>query len=230
MTYQFGKTVVIGLGGSIISPDEIDVLFLQKFRALVKRYVARGTKFIIVTGGGRVARMYQEAARKLGKVEDSDGDWMGIQGTRCNAYLLRTIFRGIVDPVIFHERHARERLQYPVTISSGWDPGWSTDADAMFLAHDFGVAETIAAGKPAFVYDKDPTKYKNAKPFTDITWSEYRKIIPKTWTPGAHTPVDPVAARYGHKHKIAALVVNGKDIKNFDNLLGGKEFRGTLVS
>lgn len=239
MRYKFGKTTVIALGGSVMYPEQIDISFLKQFRQFILKRLAsgsrrrsglrNGSRFVIVTGGGRIARVYQEAASKISKITDDDKDWLGIHGTRLNAHLLRTIFRDVADPVVIDSRHKIKKLRRPVTVASGWRPGWSTDYIAVALAQDFGVSEMIVAGKPAFVYDKDNGKHSDAKPFHDLRWHEYRRLIPKNWKPGLHAPVDPVAAKLAEQKKIKAIIVNGRDLKNFSNLLSGKDFNGTLI-
>ncbi|HEY4524085.1 MAG TPA: UMP kinase [Candidatus Paceibacterota bacterium] len=230
MKHKFGQVIVIGLGGSIIYPDHLDIKFLSDFKKCIDGFVRRGMKFIIVAGGGRVSRIYQEAASKITDVSDEDKDWLGIHATRSNAQLLRTIFHKNADPVVIDTRRKIKKLKYPITIASGWRPGWSTDFVALQLAHDFRVREIIVAGKPSHVFDKDFVKYKNAKPFTEISWKNYRKLIPAKWRPGFHSPVDPVAARLAQSACISAIVINGKDLKNFSNLLREKNFAGTIIS
>ena len=183
-----------------------------------------------MVGGGRPARILQEAASLLTKVSDVDKDWIGIHATRLNAQLLGSLFRDVSDPVIFDCRHKSNKLKYPITVASGWRPGWSTDYVSVALAYDFKVPEVIVAGKPAYVYAEDPTRKKNAKHFDKLSWKEYRKLVPKKWVPGFHAPVDPVAARLGEKEKVKTIIINGKDLKNFGNLLSGKNFQGTIIS
>lgn len=229
MECKLGKTVVIGLGGSIIYPEAIDVAFLKKLRTLIVGEVAKGRKFVIVVGGGRICRLYQEAAGKIVRVTDEDKDWIGIHATRTNAHLLRTVFREHADPVVFDTRHKRARLGYPVTIASGWRPGWSTDYVAVRIAADLKISEVVVWGKPAHVFDRDPGKFSNAKPFSKISWKEYRKLIPAKWKPGAHAPVDPVAARLAEKEAINCIVI-GKNFTNAKNLIAGRSFIGTIIS
>ena len=244
MKHAFSKNIIIALGGSIVFPDQIDWDFLRRFRLFVNREIKKGRKLVIVSGGGRLSRIYQEAAGKVVKVTNEDKDWLGIHATRSNAHLLRTIFRDDADPVVIDERYKVRKLKYPVTIASGWRPGWSTDFIAVALARDFGVPEAVIAGKPSHVY---PVKNGGAlralavsngagdkeldmkRPFSELTWGKYRKLIPTKWVPGAHAPVDPVAARLAEEAGIAAIVVNGKDLRNFGNLLNGRNFEGTLV-
>ena len=97
MRHKFSKTVVIALGGSIMYPEAIDVLFLKKFRKFILNRLQKGSRFIIVVGGGHIARVYQEAAHKVSKITDADKDWLGIDSTRINAHILRTIFNMIAD-------------------------------------------------------------------------------------------------------------------------------------
>ena len=58
--------VVISLGGSLIVPDEIDLSFLEKFKRVIKKHEA-SYRFVIVCGGGSVARKYIRALREAGK-------------------------------------------------------------------------------------------------------------------------------------------------------------------
>lgn len=228
MRHIFNKTVVIILGGSIIFPNEIDWRFLKKFRAFINKWV-KYKQFIIVTGGGRLSRIYQEAASKIISVTDEDKDWLGIHATRSNAHLLRTIFRDKADPVVIDKRYKLDKLKYPITIASGWRPGWSTDYIGVLLAQDFKVPEIIIAGKPSYVYTKDNHTYKTAKPIVSLSWSDYQKLIPRKWKPGIHAPVDPVGARLAKEKGTKAIIINGKNLKNFDNLLAGKDFKGSVI-
>ena len=230
MRYKFSKTVVIALGGSIMYPEAIDISFLKKFRKFILKKLRNGSRFIIVAGGGRIARVYQNAAHKVVKMSDEDKDWLGIHSTRANAHLLRTIFKDVADPVIIDSRDKMKTLKYPVTIASGWRPGWSTDYISIAIAEHFKVKEAVIAGKPAHVYDKDPHKYAGAKELHELTWKKYRKLIPAKWKPGLHSPVDPVGAELGEKKGIAAIIINGKDLKNFEQMLSGKEFKGSIIS
>jgi len=243
MNYQFKKTIVIALGGSIVFPNKIDWKFLARFRKFILPRV-RNRKIVLVVGGGRLSRVYQEAAAKVVRLTDDDKDWLGIHATRSNAHLLRTIFRDVADPVVIDQRFRIKDLKYPVTIASGWRPGWSTDYVAAQIAVDFGVKEIIVAGKPGYVYplrsgiplrslvDSDGVSDKDLNkksPFLELSWKEYLKLIPSKWKPGLHAPVDPVAAQLATKKKIAAIIVNGKNLKNLGELLRGNNFKGTII-
>ena len=196
MKYKLGRIIVVALGGSIIyrsaiskskkskrnSPRfELDLKFLENFNKFLRKFLKKGTKFIVVVGGGRPAREYQQAASLLSRVSDIDKDWIGIHATRLNAQLLGSIFRDVSGPVIFDCRHKTNRLKYPITVASGWRPGWSTDYVSAALAYDFKVPEVIVAGKPAYVYRGDPNRNRKIKHYAKLSWGEYRKLVPKKW-------------------------------------------------
>lgn len=229
MNHRFKNTVVIALGGSLMCPNGVDYRFLKNFKHFINPFLKKGIKFILVVGGGKIAREYQEAASHVVRVTDDDKDWIGIHATRLNAHLVRTVFRDVADPVIIDARHKVRKLVYPITVASGWRPGWSTDYIAIALAVDFKIPEAVIAGKPEYVYDKDNAKYADAKPMPEMNWSRYKKLIPAKWTPGTHAPVDPVAARLAAQKGVAAIVIGGRDLKNFSALLQGKDFRGTII-
>jgi uridylate kinase len=229
MNYKFSKTVVVALGGSIVYPDEINVVFLKSFKKFIKPFFKKGMRFVIVIGGGSLCRKFQNASAAVVKVTNEDKDWIGIHVTRLNAHLLRTVFREVANPVIVDSRSKVARLRYPVTIAAGWRPGWSTDYVALQIAADLGAKEVIVAGKPAYVFDKDFMKYPDAKKFTALSWHEYGKLVPKKWKPGLHAPVDPVGAALAARKGLRAIIMDGRDLKNFDALLKGKEFRGTII-
>jgi uridylate kinase len=229
MNYSFRKTIVIALGGSIVHPDAIDTVFLKKFKKFIAPFLKQGIRFVLVIGGGKLCRRFQEAAGKVSKVTDEDKDWIGIHATRLNGHLVRTIFRDVADPIMIDARGRLPKLNYPITIAAGWQPGWSTDYVAMRIAADFGLGAAIIAGKPSHVYDKDNVKYPGAKPFDALSWPAYRKLVPLKWKPGIHTPVDPIGAKLGEKEKIKAIVIDGRDLANFSALLKEKEFQGTII-
>ena len=84
------KVIVLSLGGSLIVPDEIDVSLLEKFRKIIKKHESR-YKFVIVCGGGSVARKYIKALREQGKSNYLQS-MSGIAVTRLNARFMTYFF------------------------------------------------------------------------------------------------------------------------------------------
>lgn len=225
------KKFVISLGGSVICPKEIDVKLLKRFYFFIKNEIKSGLKFIIVVGGGTTARNYQKAALEINKASVEDRDWLGIQSTKLNALLLKSIFKKEAYPVLFDKRLKMKSFgKYPIIIGCGWKPGWSTDFVTTQIAIDFKIKPAILLGKPDYVYTSNPDKNKNARPIKKMSWKDYFKLIPKKWSPGMHAPVDPIAAKLARKEKTPVVVASGKDFKNLGNILTGKKFKGTIIN
>src|SRR5688500_4293809 len=105
MTQSDQAPIVISVGGSLIVPDGgINTVFLQKLNECIRSHVAKGKRFFLVAGGGRLARTYRDAGKAvIGSLAEGDLDWLGIHATRLNAHLLRTIFQDIANPRIIDD-------------------------------------------------------------------------------------------------------------------------------
>ena len=224
-------TLIISVGGSLVVPNGgVDYEFLKDFKMLLLRHIKNGWKFVIVVGGGGTARMYQESARKVGKLTRDDLDWLGIHSTRLNGHLLCTILREVAHPIMMKDPTGPlQRWTKPVLVAAGWKPGWSTDYVATRLAKRLKSPVVVNLSNIDYVYDKDPHKHTDAEPICDITWKEFRKMVGNTWDPGMNAPFDPVASRLAHHSGIKVAILNGKNMKNLDGLLKGERFVGTVI-
>ena len=223
------ELVILSLGGSIIIPDEVDVRFLKRFRKLVLKHVKKGKKFVIITGGGMVCRKYQRAAGKIAKLTKDDVDWLGIHATRFNAHLLRTIFRDYAHPRVIKNPSEKILFKEKVLIGAGYRPGCSTDYDAVLMAKNLKAAKLVNLSNIDYVCDSDPKYNKKAKPLKEMSWKDFRKIVGSTWDPGANHPFDPIAAKEAQRLGLEVAIMNGKKIRNLDNYLSGKGFKGTVI-
>lgn len=224
------EIIIISVGGSLIAPEDPDPIFLQKFRKLILKHT-KSKKFFIICGGGKVCRKYQNVAKKVIKLEKEDADWLGIHVTRLNAHLMRTIFRDIAFPRIIKDPNEKITLKrkQKVLIAAGWKPGCSTDYDAVLLAKTYGIKKIVNLSNIDYIYNRDPRKYKNAKPIKQISWKNLRRLLPKKWDPGLNSPFDPIAAREAQKLKLEVFIMNGKNLKNFEDYLNNKKFVGTII-
>jgi len=222
------KTIVLSLGGSLIVPDKIDIDFLKNFKKIVENYIKKDYRFVVYCGGGSIARKYQEAASRAVKLNNEDLDWLGIHATRLNAHLLKTLFKNYAEEMIIKDPTKKIKFDKKILIAAGWKPGWSTDYDAVLLAKNLGISTIINMSNIDYVYDKDPKKFRDAKKTEKISWNGYRKISGSKWKAGLNLPFDPVAAKEAQKSKIKVIVI-GKNLNNFENLLNNKKFNGTII-
>jgi uridylate kinase len=224
---------IISLGGSLIVPDEIDTGFLKNFKNLIVSQVKRGKKFVIITGGGKIARNYSGAAKKLGDLNPDDLDWLGIHATRLNAHLIRTIFKKYARPRIITNPHSKEEFKnssnYPIIVAAGYRPGVSTDFDAVVIAEQYGIHEILNLSNIDYVYNKDPNRFADAQPLANIIWKDFRKMVGDKWDPGLNTPFDPIAAKLAQKIGLKVAILNGKKILNIKNYLEDKKYKGTVI-
>jgi uridylate kinase len=227
---------IISLGGSIVVPKEgIDWKFLKSFSKLIVGEIRKGKKFVIITGGGSVARKYQEAANKVAKLTNDDRDWLGIHATRMNAHLLKTIFRDYAYPRINKNPNTKEDLNKyfakgeKIMVAAGWRPGWSTDYVATILAGRLGAQTIINLSNIDYVCDKDPRKFKDAKKLKKTDWKNFREIVGDKWDPGLNAPFDPVASKNAERLGLTVLIMNGKNLENLEDYFKGRKFKGTVI-
>lgn len=224
------ETVIISLGGSMIIPEELDIKFIQDFKELILSYVNQGVKFVIICGGGKIARKYQAAAKELGSPSDVDLDWIGIASLKLNAELLRVVFGDQAHHEVVDDLSSSFTFEKPIVIGSADKPGRSSDWDAVAAANTVGAKKIINLSNIDHVYDSDPKKNPNAKKLESISWADYRSIIPKEWAAGLNSPFDPVASELASSAGISVVIMNGKPIDNLVNYLKGEKFQGTIIS
>lgn len=226
---QKKKTFVLSVGGSLIVPDEVDAEFLKKFRDLILKKVEQDNRFFIITGGGKINNRYNEAAQKIAKVSDVDLDWLGIFATRFNAQLMRIIFGELAYKEVVIDPTKKIKTNKSIIIGSGYIPGWSSDYDAVLIAKNHGAKTVINLSNIDYAYTDDPRTNPDAKPIKNIKWKEFRKIVGNVWKPRMSKPFDPIASRIAEKYKMKVIIMNGKNMENFENCLEGKEFIGTVI-
>lgn len=222
------KTIVLSLGGSLICPDGFDFVFLKKFRQLIEKYIRRSFKFVVICGGGRLARNFQEIASKNKRLSNEELDWLGIYATKINSSIVRSIFGNNAEDIVVSNPTKKISIKKNILIASGWKPGWSTDYDAVLLAKNLKANEVFNISNVDYVYDKDPKKFKDAKKIEKMKWNNYLKMTGTKWKAGMNVPFDPIAARAAQESKIKVYII-GKDLNNLRNSLDGKKFKGTVI-
>lgn len=222
--------VAINTGGSIIAPDPIDPEFISRLAGVLSE-ASSGRDLMVVVGGGRTARRYIEACRRLGADEEYL-DLVGIDATRMNARLLISALGGPVHrevPATVTE--AIEALEaHPVVVMGGTHPGQTTDAVSAMLAERGGAEELVVLTNVDGVYTADPRRDPSATRIPELTTSRLLEIVGGgSYQAGSTAVVDPVAAGIIHRARIPTKVLDGRDLEQVVAALSGRDFTGTRI-
>ncbi len=224
------KKIIISLGGSLVVPEGIDTEYIKSFVPFVKKYVNDGYSFLLIIGGGKMARNYGDALRKVTNPTNTDLDWLGIAITKANAEFVRICFEDLAYERIIQDPECIPQTKKSVIVGGGWKPGNSSDLAAVRAAKSIGARRVINLTNIDYVYDSDPNKNPNAKPIENISWLDFLLLFPdNNWTPGSNRPFDPIASCEAKTNEQEVVILNGRDLENLGNCLEGKTFKGTTI-
>lgn len=224
------KVIVISLGGSLIIPEEVDINFLKKFKEVIEKNTGK-YRFVIVCGGGSTARKYIQGLREANKSEYLQSN-MGISTTRTNARFMTYLFGRDANEGIPHDmKHAASLLAKNEVVFCGalrYAKNETSDGTAAKLAAYFKSPFINLTNVPG-LHDKNPKKYKDAKFIPEITWRAFYNMTNKTrFHPGQHFVLDQSSSKEIMDKQITTYIL-GKDLRQLDNLLKNKKFKGTVI-
>lgn len=220
----------MSLGGSLIIPDNVDSAYLKKLKQVLlknkKKY-----KFIIVCGGGSLARKYIKAIKSQGGGQKFQA-LSGIASTRTNARFMNYFFG--IDPergIPMTKESIRKYLNELDIIFCGalrYKPDQTSDSTASQIAKEFNTSFVNLTNVDG-LYNKDPNKHKDAKLIKEISWKEFNnKAAGMKFKPGQHFVLDQKASEIIMKNKIPTYII-GKNVNEFDNFLNNRKFKGTKI-
>ena len=224
------KVLVISLGGSLIAPDDIDTSLLDKFKHVLKKHEAN-YKFVVVRGGGSIARKYIKALKQEGKSEYLQS-MAGISVTRLNARFLTYWFGKDANEGIPHDMNQVKNLSKKHDIvfcgALRYAENETSDATSAKLANFFKTS-FINLTNVSGLYTSNPLANKKAKFIPKISWKKfYERANSLSFKPGQHFVLDQKAAELIMKNKTTTYIL-GKGMNNLDNLLSNKKFKGTII-
>lgn len=181
------KRVLVKFSGEALAGEKgfgIDTSILRFIASEIKSLVDSGIEVGIVIGGGNIIRGV--SAAKDGLIKRTSGDYMGMLSTVINSIAMQEAleYRGVdvrVQSAIkmeaicetFIVRRAQRHLEKNrvVIFASGTgNPFFTTDTAATLRAIEIGSDMIIKATKVDGVYDKDPSKYLDAKKLDTLTY------------------------------------------------------------
>ena len=224
------RIIVISLGGSQIIPKEVNIPFLKKFKEIIKSN--KKYKFIIVTGGGSIARKYIEAL-KISGISEELQSLSGISATRMNARFMNYFFNMDSKKGIPHTMETLKNcIKKQDIVFCGaleYKPNQTSDSTSAEIARVFN-SDFINITDVSGLYNKNPKKNKDAILIKKITWKDFDEIAnEKKFKPGQHFILDNSASQIIKKNKIKTYII-GNNLKNLENLLKNKKFTGTIIN
>ncbi len=224
------KVIVLSLGGSLIIPDKINYDFLEKFKIEVRRFYGK-YKFVVVCGGGAIARTYINALKEehKTKIELSKA---GIRATRMNAMFMMQFFGNEAnstipkDAVDIENQLKKNNIVFCGALRFMKDS--TSDGVATMIAHHF-KCDFINLTDVNGLYSDDPKKNKNAKLIPYENWRDFETRANKIkFKAGQHFVLDQNAAEFIRQYRIRTYIL-GKDMRNLRNVLNKKKFIGTII-
>ena len=225
------KIVVISLGGSVIIPERMNYRFLHKFKRTLRKFY-KTHRFVIVCGGGQIARKYINALQHEGKSK-KDLSLAGIMATRMNAMFLMKLFGAESNqslPLTIKQVNS-SLIKNNLVICGAlrYRPDSTSDSTSAVIAKHL-KSPLINITNVSGLYDKDPKENSDALLIRSISWKDFEKMAKKSkFHPGQHFVLDQQAASIIKDHKIVTYIVSN-DTKELKKILKQKKFLGTIIS
>lgn len=221
--------IVLKIGGSLVFPDKIDVELVKNVSKQIIS-LSKNHEFLIVVGGGKIARDYIGALKSIGK-DDTFLDYIGMEVAKLNASLFMGALGKNAPVEISNDfKHALTTLNLgKIPLLGGTHPGHTTDAVSSMLSEFVGADLFLRFTNVDGVYDKDPRKYQDAKKLSKITHEKLLEIVEGTKAEaGVNTVIDPLAAKILKRSKIKTIVCGKEELSNIKSVIEGKH-KGTEI-
>lgn len=221
--------VVLKVGGFAFSTEGRTEPLISEYVKLLKQ-LAKEHQFVVVTGGGSIARAYIQIARDL-RVPESLCDQLGILVSRLNA---RLVVDGLSDsaypeiPTTVVEL-GRFFASGKLVAMGGLQPGHSTNAVAAIAAETIKADLFLNATDVDGVYTSDPSEDASAKHLDEVNVNKLTEILAHNeMTAGDYDLMDPIALRIIQRSHIPTVILDGRNLANVTKTLRG-ERTGTRI-
>lgn len=220
---------MVKISGKWINPEEPEII--GGYARVLERLWREGYRIAIVVGGGKVAREYISAGRKLG-LSEAMLDLMGIATTRLNAMLFTVMLNDLAYQGV--PRSLDEFLEAwstgKIVVCGGFQPGQSTNAVSALIAEAIGARLLVNATTVQGLYTKDPKIHPDAQLIREATVEEaYRILIGgQHYLAGGYELMDPLSLMIVKRGRIVVKIVYGGDPENVYRAVKG-ENPGTTI-
>ena len=182
------RRILLKLSGEALLGDEpygIDPAVAARIASDVAEIQALGVQTAVVIGGGNIFRGVAASARGMDR---STADYMGMLATVMNGLALQDALeqhgvqtrvltaiemRAIAEPFIRRRavRHL-EKGRVVVFAAGTGSPYFTTDTAAALRALELHCDAVLKATNVDAVYDKDPKKFADARPYKTVSYEE----------------------------------------------------------
>ncbi len=222
--------IAIKLGGFSF-PADLDVEKIRTYAELFSRLQNDGNRLVIVTGGGKNARKYIEASRRLG-ANEAFCDEIGIEVARLNARLLITSLDEDAYPEVPENLEELKRFFQlgRIVVMGGLQPGHSTNAVAALAAETIGASVLVNVTDVEGVYTADPKRDPEARKIDEIAAEELLGLASReSLAAGSYELMDPLSVMIIERSHIPTWIVSGEEPENILKVLRG-EHVGTKIT
>ena len=229
--------LIIKFGGSLLFNETSLDINKDKVIELIK--IVQNSRDVegLVCGGGKIARKYIYAGRKMGFSEDKL-DNLGIMVSRINAQLLIYEIgdRAFPVPICNLEEAKQAKEEQKLLVAGGFTPKQSTTTVAMQLCETL-KCDLIILTDVDGIFDKDPKLHTDAMKFDTIHYSELESLLltreGQEQTAGKYQIFDLLSFQILKRSNLRVRFINGTQLDNLQNLLT-EEFQaskiGTIIS
>lgn len=188
------KRILLKLSGEALMGDKnygIDPNLLEKYSSQIKKLHGLAIEIAIVIGGGNIYRGIEAEESGINRVQ---GDYMGMLATLINSMALQSHLEKLgcdtrlmsgfnIDQVCepFIRRRAIRHLEKRRIVIFGaglGKPYFTTDSTASLRAIEIEADIVLKGTRVDGVYDFDPEKVKDAKKYSELSFSEaYEKNL-----------------------------------------------------
>ncbi len=225
----FSKRILLKISGESLMGNSnygLDISTAKFISKEIKKIYNKKYQICLIIGGGNIYRGIKGAAEGIDR---STSDYMGMLATIMNALSMQSILESskvptrvqsaismsqIAEPYIRRKaiRHL-EKNRIVIFAAGTGNPFFSTDTAAALRASEMNCSIIIKATKVDGIYDKDPIKFKEAKFYKKISYTEVLGNDLKV--------MDSTAISLAKESKIPILITNINKKNSIINAING---------
>jgi len=226
---SFSKRILLKISGESLMGNSnygLDISTAKFVSKEIKKIYNKKYQICLIIGGGNIYRGIKGAAEGIDR---STSDYMGMLATIMNALSMQSILETskvptrvqsaismsqIAEPYIRRKaiRHL-EKNRIVIFAAGTGNPFFSTDTAAALRASEMNCSMIIKATKVDGIYDKDPVKFKNARFYKKISYTEVLGNDLKV--------MDSTAISLAKESKIPILITNINKRNSIINAING---------